>query len=78
MAKQSKKLRDHPWEAQDDMRTLVKAHQIHKDPKRHAAAKAAARSALKDQAAEQAAMQQVSQGAPPMAQPPGGVVPGMQ
>lgn len=40
------------YQAQDDMHTLMRAHEIKRDPKRHAAAKAHAKTKL-------AAMQQV-------------------
>jgi hypothetical protein len=50
------------WRAHDDMRTLVRAHQIRRDKKRHSAARAAAKQALSDQQAETGAMQQVANG----------------
>lgn len=34
---------DTEWQAQEDMRTLMRAHEIKKDPKRHARAVAAAK-----------------------------------
>lgn len=40
------------WQAKDDMRTLMRAAAIKRDPKRLAAAKAAARKALEEQQAE--------------------------
>lgn len=43
------------YQAQDDMRTLMQAHEVRSDPKRHAAAKAHAKKKL-------AAMQRVASG----------------
>ena len=47
MAKNSKMVEpvgaDAQWQAEDDVRTLAKAHQIKQDAKRHGAAKAHAR-----------------------------------
>lgn len=36
----------HDYQAQDDMHTLMRAHEIRKDPKRHKAAKAHAKKKL--------------------------------
>ena len=42
---------DHDWQAEDDMRTLARAEEIKRDPKRLAAAKAAAKKKLEEVAA---------------------------
>ncbi len=34
---------EHDWQAEDDMRTLMRAHEIRADPKRHGKAKALAK-----------------------------------
>lgn len=51
------------WQAHDDMRTLLRAHQIKSDPKRHSAAKLAAKKRLEEQQTETAHMKRLANSA---------------
>jgi hypothetical protein len=60
MAKKSSKpvlaYSEKDWQVEEDMRTLIRANEIQRDPKRLAAAKACARSKLSEKQAELAKM----------------------
>lgn len=51
-----------PWQAQDDMRTLMRAAAIRKDEKRLKAAQVAAKKKLEEQQAETAQMKALASG----------------
>lgn len=53
---------ENDWQAEDDMRTLMRAKAIERDPKRLAAARKAARRKLEEQKAETAQMKALAGG----------------
>ena len=53
---------DNDWMAEDDMRTLLRAGEIRKDPKRLAAARAAAKRKLDEKKGELASMRSLANG----------------